>query len=62
VARVGEVDGVTFRPLALPSGLDTLAEAVLPLLRPDDGDVRLLRERLGFGRPTNHFTRTGLSA
>ncbi|MCQ4118091.1 LLM class flavin-dependent oxidoreductase [Rhodococcus tibetensis] len=62
VVHAGEVDGVTFRPLALPAGLDAITEAVLPLLRPDGTDLGggLLRERLGFDRPLNHFARTGL--
>ncbi|TQC49108.1 LLM class flavin-dependent oxidoreductase [Rhodococcus sp. WS4] len=53
----GDVDGVTLRPLALPSGLDAITGHVLPLLRSGDPGPGsgLLRERLGLGRPARHF-------
>lgn len=57
VAATGDVDGVTLRPLALPSGLDAITGDVLPLLGSGDPalDGGLLRERLGFTRPANRF-------
>jgi len=57
VVGAGGVDGVTLRPLALTSGLNEITERVLPLLRPGDRapDSGVLRERLGFTRPVNHF-------
>ncbi|GCE43118.1 hypothetical protein Rhow_007247 [Rhodococcus wratislaviensis] len=57
VAATGDVDGVTLRPLALPSGLDAITGDVLPLLGSGDPAPGggLLRERLGFTRPANRF-------
>lgn len=57
VVGAGGVDGVTLRPLALTSGLNEITERVLPLLRPGGraSDSGVLRERLGFTRPVNHF-------
>lgn len=55
------VDGVTAVPLALPSGLRMLADAVAPLLlerglRTPADPRATLRDRFGLSRPTNHFS------
>ena len=50
------VDGVTLRPLALPSTLRRLVENVLPVVRPDVAPTTgTLRDRLGLSRPANRF-------
>lgn len=50
------VDGVTLRPLALPSTLHELVENVLPVVRPDIAPtIGTLRGRLGLPRPANRF-------
>ena len=55
----GAADGVTLVPLALPSGLQVIADEVAPRLgwaRPASGT---LRERFGLARPANHFVEAG---
>ena len=50
------VDGVTLRPLALPSTLPRLVENVLPVIRPVVAPATgTLRDRLGLPRPANRF-------
>ncbi|WP_068154915.1 LLM class flavin-dependent oxidoreductase [Rhodococcus phenolicus] len=50
------VDGVTLRPLALPSTLPRLVENVLPVVRPAVVSATgTLRDRLGLPRPANRF-------
>jgi hypothetical protein len=53
--RGGAADGVTLVPLALPGGMQVIADEVAPRLgwaRPATGT---LRERFGLARPANHF-------
>ncbi|WP_301848978.1 LLM class flavin-dependent oxidoreductase [Rhodococcus pyridinivorans] len=51
-----DVDGVTLRPLALPSTLRRLVENVLPVVRPEVAPATgTLRDRLGLSRPANRF-------
>ncbi|WP_455901259.1 LLM class flavin-dependent oxidoreductase [Rhodococcus gordoniae] len=53
---VAGVDGVTLRPLALPSTLGRLVEDVLPVVRPEVAPATgTLRDRLGLSRPANRF-------
>ncbi|EOM78001.1 putative oxidoreductase [Rhodococcus rhodnii LMG 5362] len=54
VAGAG-VDGVTYRPLALASGVRHLARDVLPLVQPVPVPGGTLRERLGLARPVSVF-------
>ncbi|MCB8909913.1 LLM class flavin-dependent oxidoreductase [Rhodococcus rhodochrous] len=50
------VDGVTLRPLALPSTLHRLVENVLHIVRPGVAPATgTLRDRLGLSRPANRF-------
>lgn len=50
------LDGVTLRPLALPSTLPRLVDNVLPVVRPAVAPaVGTLRDRLGLLRPANRF-------
>lgn len=56
------VDGVVVVPLALPSGIQRLADEVVPLLadrglRPHDEFRGTFRDRLGLARPDNYFAR-----
>ncbi|MCU1627463.1 MAG: hypothetical protein JWP64_2412 [Pseudonocardia sp.] len=56
VVRAHAADGVTFVPLALPSGLDAIVDGVVPLLvgagaRPGTPSSGTLRERFGLRRP-----------
>ncbi|MBS9375593.1 LLM class flavin-dependent oxidoreductase [Rhodococcus sp. B50] len=56
LGEAGGVDGVTLRPLALPSTLRRLVENVLPVVRPEVAPVTgTLRDRLGLPRPANRF-------
>lgn len=61
VRRAGAADGVTLVPLALPSGLDRLAQQVLPALRaagaaaPPPPPGGTLRERFGLTRPGSAY-------
>jgi len=57
----GAADGVTLVPLALPSGMHTVAEGLVPLLvqrglRPSAPTPTTLRGRFGLERPANYFT------
>jgi len=57
----GAADGVTLVPLALPSGMHTVAEGLVPLLvqrglRPSAPTPATLRDRFGLARPANYFT------
>jgi alkanesulfonate monooxygenase SsuD/methylene tetrahydromethanopterin reductase-like flavin-dependent oxidoreductase (luciferase family) len=56
----GAADGVTLVPLALPSGLRVIADALVPLLverglRPAEPPTGTLRDRLGLARPANRY-------
>lgn len=53
------VDGVTLRPLALPSTLRRIVEYVLPVVRREVAPtIGTLRDRLGLSRPANRFAAT----
>ena len=59
--RGGTADGVTLVPLALPSGLEAIADEVAPRLAERGLRVPVptgatLRERFGLSRPVNHFS------
>jgi alkanesulfonate monooxygenase SsuD/methylene tetrahydromethanopterin reductase-like flavin-dependent oxidoreductase (luciferase family) len=57
----GAADGVTLVPLALPGGLYSIAEELVPLLvrrglRGVEAFSGTLRDRFGLARPANYFT------
>lgn len=57
--RGGAADGVTLVPLALPGGLQVIAEQVAPRLAArslNNVASGTLRQRFGLARPANHFS------
>ncbi len=57
--RGGAADGVTLVPLALPSGMQAIADEIAPRLGWATGPSGSLRERFGLARPANHFAEAG---